>query len=174
MAAEIKTCMCGKEFAAIPCNKAHCSEKCRLRAKYAASGKKVDHATVMCIICGKLFIQQRNTIFTCSAKCAIARNHQRSTERNNRRREAREHGRSSTCWHATHHAVKPRLNEAGCVVNVDRHEIRQSNFVCGVYPPTASASDLVNTAAQTILATIHTVYSDGTERRWFDKIQKKV
>jgi hypothetical protein len=71
--------------------------------------------------------------------------------------------------------IKPTIkSDDGTIATIARHEIRQGSLTISAYKPGIEAGRLINLAAVKPLATIHTVYSDGTERRWFDKIQKKV
>jgi hypothetical protein len=86
-----------------------------------------------------------------------------------------ERQKPASCWKIKPNGIKPTIKrDDGTIATIARHEIRQGALTLSAYKPGTPAGILINIAAIKPLATIHTVYSDGTERRWFDKIQRKV
>ena len=170
--------ICGKPFqrkTGVCRNQKYCSESCKRKAQGIRKGYYADHAMINCFICGKPFIQPNSRVKCCSYPCTKAKNKLHSNEWHERIRASRETTRTAYYWTIKPNGIKPTIKrDDGTIATIARHEIRQGALTLSAYKPGIEAGRLINLAAVKPLATIHTVYSDGTERRWFDKIQKEV
>ena len=170
--------ICGKPFErrkGAARNQKYCGEYCSKRAYGIRKGKFADHATIPCVICGKPFTQPNSRVKCCSYPCTKAKNKLHANERHERMKAIRETTRTAYYWKMKSNGVRPTIKrDDGTIATIARHEIRQGALMLSAYKPGMADGLLINIAAVKPLATIHTVYSDGTERRWFDKIQKGV
>ena len=167
MADNIKTCQqCGASFHAGRYNASRrkfCSRDCKdthayqLRKPFLEVGKL--DAAVECKRCHQPFVRRNAMQVYCSSMCRIAHKKERT---------------SRTYVKANPTYWKGRRKQVYTSSRIARHEVRNEGMVVKSFPASAASFEIIAFAVECFLSTIHTVYSDGTERRWFDKIQKGV